>query len=103
MSGLRKKYIAYKYKRDDLNIIEAIPIDRFNAIIQKCISEGWEIRPEYYEIERLEQAWAGKLRKGHSTLHCSWSSETYGAINGPRPIIQSLGNEHDLQSSSLPS
>ena len=107
LQQIYKKYIQYKFKRDNLNIIENIPALRFDEVVLACIKGGWETDYAYLPFSRdvvnQQNQWQCKLRKGTSTLICQWKHATSGSIRGPKRIVKGLGSEFELGVSPYPS
>ena len=118
MTRLGQIYTKYKYKRDQLNIIQQIPTQQFQKIIQKYQQDGWELASEYHPADFWVNGlvdhgvdhgadhgvdhWKCKLRKGTSTLICEWNNEVEGEISGPQRIIIGLGKEFILSVRTCP-
>ncbi|MDT0581861.1 MULTISPECIES: hypothetical protein [Alteromonadaceae] len=99
---MKRKYLEYQFKRDKLNIIQEIPTDRFEYIIQTLIEQGWEIAAEYRHKDAWVLRWHGELRKGTSILKCKWKKDELGSIYGPERIIKSIGDDFGFGIRTLP-
>ena len=102
-SLFRQKWTAYSYKRNDLNIIEKIRAETFNAIIEHYRSQGWEQTDAFRPFDAENQKWTCKLRKGSQTLYCVWRYQSGGSISGMPRIMQSMGAQYSLKVCQAPS
>jgi hypothetical protein len=99
---IKRKHLEYQFKRDKLNIIQEIPTERFEQIIQELIDQGWEMCDEYRNKDAWVLRWHGSLRKGTSTLKCQWRKDELGSIYGPERIIKSIGSDFGFGIRDMP-
>jgi len=92
-----RKLTDLKFKVLGLNIIQYIPTEKFNGIINHCVSDGLR---KIYEYDGFD-AWVdyGKvvLRKRNQKLNFVWDNWSEGEISGPKVIVRELANKHGLE------
>ncbi|MCW8109553.1 hypothetical protein OPS25_13665 [Alteromonas ponticola] len=99
---LRQKITASRFKRHDLGIIENIPADVFQQIIDKHIAEGWEISGSFHQFDWTKR-WEVKLRKGTSELQMQWYPALQGNMVGLRRIMTGVAKQFSLTVLTCPS
>ena len=99
---LSRKYVESKYRRNNLRVIEDISAERFRAILQYYVENGWELTDNYGSFNEERERWRCKLRKGNSTLECEWDKRYEGRIYGPAKIVNGLGKESGFDVLELP-
>lgn len=102
-SMFRHQWVAYRYKRYDLNIIENIRAETFEQIMEHYCSQGWEKADVFRSFDADSKKWSCKLRKGHQTLNCLWDRNQAGSISGMSRIIRSMAEQFSLKVNQTPS
>ncbi|MCQ8850565.1 hypothetical protein NQT74_18440 [Alteromonas stellipolaris] len=103
LTNIRRALIASKFQRKDLKIIEAIPGERFATIVFDFKDKGWELTDARGDLDVSHESWQGKLRKGTSTLTCTWSKDDQGEIVGLTRIVEGIAKDYNLKVQSTPS
>lgn len=102
VNGLGKKITSWKYKYYELNIVQSMPTEVFNDVLQQYKEQGWEVTDAYTrEASGLAYKHC-KLRKGNSVLNCAYNDVNKGSIWGPARIIKGLAKEFKLAALCAP-
>jgi hypothetical protein len=106
LTNLKRKLIASRFKRKNLNIIQSIPVGEIDSILQNYIESGWELAPQFYSAKALHQQGLCSVRRGQSTLTFTLehqiAANQVGTIIGPARIVQALAKEHQLVALASP-
>lgn len=79
-----------------LATIKDIPTDRFNALWQRLLADGWIQTYEYSGVDAWLDYGCVKLRKGPARLKLEWDNWTEGSVEGRRELIEAIGRRFDL-------
>lgn len=101
-SLLARKYTEYKFKRNDLRIIQQIPAQSFASFLDEHRQKGWEMTDSYQAFNQEADNWHCKLRKGTSVLECHWRQSQNGSVTGPARIINGLAKGLDMPAYTSP-
>ncbi|WP_416305973.1 hypothetical protein [Neptunicella sp. SCSIO 80796] len=102
VTAIRHKLLELKYKRNKLAIIQFVPADQCNHIIQQCLDDGWEKGRIYAGTNSWKEDGKVTLSKGFSTLDFSRDANGKGQVSGPDKAIYGLAAEYQLTASAVP-
>lgn len=110
LTSFKQKRVTRKFAKHNLNILQNLPFDKLQTILQGLILQGWEVHPDYLDTSNENNDWECKLRKGTSVLDVTWSAsntesdntKNTGSITGLERIIVGLGKEFDTPVSKTP-
>jgi hypothetical protein len=83
-----------------LATIKDIPTDRFNALREQLLSEGWVQSYEYTGFDAWIDYGCLKLRKGADKLKLEWDNWTEGSVEGRKELVEAIGKNFELRVSS---
>ncbi|NMH60560.1 hypothetical protein [Alteromonas ponticola] len=93
---LKQKITANRFKRHELGVIENIPADVFQQIIDEQTAMGWESSGSFHQFN-WSKKWTLKLRKGTTVLELEWSPEAQGNMVGLQRILTDVAKEFELK------
>jgi hypothetical protein len=103
LTHLRRRFIASRFKRRDLNIIENIPIALAISIVDDYMEEGWELGREYDSVSSLQFHGRCNIQRGQSTLEFKHNNQGLCSIVGPARIVRAIASQYDLVALLSPS
>jgi hypothetical protein len=103
LTHLRQRFIASRFKRRDLNIIENVSIALAMEIVDKYMEEGWALSREYDSASSLQFHGKCNIQRGQSTLAFEHNSQGLCSIVGPARIVRAIAARYDLVALLSPS
>jgi hypothetical protein len=103
LTHLRQRFIASRFKRRDLNIIENVSIALAMEIVDKYMEEGWALSREYDSASSLQFHGKCNIQRGQSTLAFEHNSQGLCSIVGPARIVRAIASQYDLVALLSPS
>lgn len=103
LANLRRRFIANRFKRRDLNIIENISIALAMEILDKYMQEGWALSREYDSASSLQFHGKCNVQRGQSTLAFEQNHRGLCSIVGPARIVRAIASQYDLVALLSPS
>lgn len=111
-----------RFKRKDLMLIHDVPAEFILSLLDRLVSQGWEVAPEFDTQASLIHRGKCIVRRGQSSLvfmlqEFRLQNDTHapplgsdpmppitgkGTIEGPARIISDLAKQYDLQARSEP-
>ncbi len=79
-----------RFKILGLATIKDIPTEKFNAIIEDFLSDGWRKTYEYSGIDAWIDYGCVKIKKGNVKFKLEWDNWTGGSIEGNKKDIESI-------------
>ena len=79
-----------------LATIKDIPTERFNALVDQLVGDGWCKTREYDGVDAWIDYGRINLEKDAIKLTLEWDNWTEGSIEGPRDVVEHLGREYGL-------
>jgi hypothetical protein len=80
-----------------LATIRDISGDKFKSLISGLQRQGWRPGSRYSGFDAGIDYDRFRLRRGLSTLTCEWDNWTEWSLEGRRPIIEAVAQEHRLK------
>jgi hypothetical protein len=99
---LGRKTIDLKFKTLGLKIIQDIPTDDFNRILEFLLLEGWVKTYEYDGFDAWIDHGKVKLVKENSKLKFEWDNWCEGEITGKAKDIDCLAKKFGLKCRETP-
>jgi hypothetical protein len=79
-----------------LATIKDIPTDTFNRLMGQLLETGWEKASEYQGIDAWIDYGQVRLQRAGVRLTLEWDNWTEGSIEGPRDVVEDLGQKFSL-------
>jgi hypothetical protein len=79
-----------------LATIKDISTERFRALVDQLTRDGWHKIGEYDGFDAWIDYGRIKLKKGTIKLTLEWDNWTEGSIEGPRGVVERIGQESGL-------
>jgi hypothetical protein len=102
ITTIKRKIIAARFKRQHLSIVQLIPSEEINTILNSMVDEGWEVAAQHDTTASLDLHGECIIRRGQSTLHFTFSPTQIGEIFGPSRIIDALAKQYGMKVFSSP-
>ncbi|MBQ4810300.1 hypothetical protein J8M20_03090 [Pseudoalteromonas luteoviolacea] len=99
---LGRKTVDLKFKALGLKIIQDIPTDYFNRILELHIRNGWFKTYEYGGFDAWIDYGKVKLSKEGCELKFEWDNWCEGEISGKAKDIEFLATKFGLKATEIP-
>ena len=89
----RRALAKLRFRLLGLATIKDISTERFNALVDQLVRDGWRKASEYDGVDAWIDYGRIDLKKGAIKLTLEWDNWTEGSIEGPRDIVERLGRQ----------
>ena len=94
--GFLRALAKLRFRLLGLATIKDIPTERFNALVDQLVGDGWCKTREYDGVDAWIDYGRINLEKDAIKLTLEWDNWTEGSIEGPRDVVERLGREFGL-------
>ena len=100
--SLGRKAVDLKFKALGLKIIQEIPTDDFNHILEFYLSNGWQKTYEYDAFDAWIDYGKVKIEKEGSELKFEWDNWCEGEVSGKANEIELLAKKFGFKAQESP-
>lgn len=99
---LGRKTVDLKFKALGLKIVQDIPTEEFNRILECFLQNGWAKTYEYDGFDAWIDYGKVKLAKEGRELKFEWDNWSEGEISGKADDIDLIASKHGLTATDKP-